>query len=245
MGGHGASRVERSGQLRVGMAGDYPPMNARTRDGHLIGLDADLAANLASILKVELVLVEKPVGELIDAVRSGEVDIAISGLTMTPRRNLNVAFAGPYYIARKAIMGSPEVLAGVENIRQLRGRGLRVTTVGGGTSEALVRRALPDSNHQFVSSNDDAIALVLEGDADVLIADDPVVRFALLRNPTSGLVFVNSSLTAEPIGIAIAPEDHLFVNLIENYLGSLESIGLLDSLRAKWFENDDWVGLLE
>jgi hypothetical protein len=35
------------------------------------------------------------------------------------------------------------------------------------------------------------------------------------------------------------------VNLIENYLGSFEHIGLLDSLREKWFEQDDWIPLLD
>lgn len=241
----GTDRIARTGQLRVGMAGDYPPMNVRAADGRLIGLDADLAAALASILKVELVLVEKPLGELLEAVRSGDVDIAISGLTMTPRRNLDVAFAGPYYLARKALLGKPETLAGIEHITQLRGRGLRVTAVRGGTSEELVKRSLPQSTHLFVVSQDDAVALVVSGEADVLVADDPVVRFALLRNPGAGLTFVESAFSAEPIGIAIAPEDHLFVNLVENYLSSLEHIGLLSALREKWLENDDWLLLLE
>jgi polar amino acid transport system substrate-binding protein len=245
LGGKGTDRITRSGQLRVGMAGDYPPMNARAADGRLIGLDADLAAALASILKVELVLVEKPLGELLDAVRSGDVDVAISGLTMTPRRNLDVAFAGPYYLARKALLGKPEILGGIENITQLRGRGLRVTAVRGGTSEELVKRSLPQSIHLFVASQDDAVALVVSGDADVLVADDPVARFALLRNPGAGLTFVESTFSAEPIGIAIAPEDHLFVNLVENYLSSLEHIGLLSVLRERWLENDDWLVLLE
>ena len=243
--GKGTDRILKTGQLRVGMAGDYPPMNARTRDGRLIGLDADLAAALASILQVELVLVEKPLGELLDAVRDGEVDVAISGLTMTPRRNLDVAFAGPYYLSRKALLGTPETLEGIENITQLRGRGLRVTAVSGGTSEVLVKRSLPRSTHLFVADQGDAVELVLAGEADVLVADDPVVRFALLRNPSAGLVFVESTFSAEPIGIAIAPEDHLFVNLVENYLSSLEHIGLLSVLRDKWLENDDWLPLLE
>jgi len=227
------------------MAGDYPPLNARTTDGRLIGLDADLAAALAAILEVELVLVEMPMGELLDEVRKGKLDVAISGLTMIPRRNLDVAFAGPYYLARKALLGSPATLEGITNIRQLRGRGLRVTAVEGGTSEELVKRSLPGSTHLFVANQDDAVGLVLIGDADVMVADDPVIRFAVLRNPGSGLTFVESTFSAEPIGIAIAPGDPLFVNLVENYLRSLEHIGLMDTLREKWFEHDDWVSQLE
>ncbi len=244
-GDRGVDRIQRTGELRVGMAGGYPPMNARTIDGRFIGLDADLAASLASILKVRLVLVERPQGELLEAVRSGEVDLAISGLTMTPRRNLGVAFAGPYYLARKGLLARPELLEGVENVGDLAGRGLRIAAVAGGTSEELVRRRLPDSTHLFVPDQNDAVALIVSGDADVLVADDPVIRFALLRNPDEGLAWVESTPSAEPIGIAVSPGDPLFLNLVENYLRNLEEIGLLDALRTKWFESDDWIGYLE
>jgi polar amino acid transport system substrate-binding protein len=244
-GGSRTERIKRSGQLRVAMAGDYPPLNVRTMSGELIGLDVDLATGLAGILKVELVLVEKPFGELIEAVRSGDVDVAISGITMTPRRNLEVPFAGPYYLSRKAILGTPEQLEGISAIHQLHGRLLRVAAVSGSTSEATVRRLLPSATHHFVPSQDAAFDLVQQGVADVMIADDPVVRLALLRHPDSGLTFVESDFSAQPIGIAIAPGDPLFVNLIENYLRSLEYIGALDRFEEKWFEQADWLNRLE
>ncbi len=238
-------RVKGSGQLRVGMAGDYPPLNVRTMSGELIGLDVDLATGLAAILKVELVLVEKPFGELIEAVRKGEVDVAISGITMTPERNLEVAFAGPYYLSRKAILGAPEQLEDISAVHQLHGRQLRVTAVSGSTSEALVQRVLPSATHLFVPSQDAAFDLVQRGDADVMVADDPVVRLALLRHPDSALAFVESDFSAQPIGIAIAPGDPLFVNLVENYLRNVAEIGLLDRLRVKWFEQTEWLNRLK
>lgn len=241
----GTERIKRTGRLRVGMAGDYPPMNARTTAGTLIGLDADLASALAAILKAELVLVEKPFGELLEAVHSGEVDIAISGITMSPERNLDVPFAGPYYLSRKAILGTPEQLKDITAVHQLHGRRLRVTAVSGSTSEALIRKSLPSATHVFVPNQNAAVDLVLRREADVMIADDPVIRFALLKHPDAGLTFVESDFSAQPIGIAVTPDDPLLLNLIENYLRSLEHIGLLDELREKWFEDPDWLYRLE
>lgn len=244
-GGSTTDRIKRSGRLRVAMAGDYPPMNAHTLGGKLIGLDVDLASALAANLQVELVLVEKPFGELIEAVRSGEVDIAISGITMTAARNLEVPFAGPYYQSRKAILGTPEQLDGITAVHQLHGRLLEVVAVSGSTSEALVKRSLPSATHLFVADQNEAIGLVLRGDADVMIADDPVIRLALLRHPDAGLTFVESDFSAQPIGIAVTPGDPRFVNLIENYLRHLEQTGLLDRLRKKWFDNSDWLSDLK
>jgi polar amino acid transport system substrate-binding protein len=244
LGQSASGRIVKSGQLRVGMAGDYPPMNVRTRDGRLIGLEADLARALASILEVELVLVEKPFGELLAAVEKGEVDVAISGITMTPRRNLKVAFAGPYYIARKAILGRQKTLDGLREVQDLKGRGLRVAALAGSTSENLVRQMLPDSKYFFESNQNEALQRVLKGQADVLIADDPVVRFAMLRHRYSNLAFVESAFSAEPLGIAIGRGDPVFVNLVENFLENLELIGLMNTLRVNWFENADWIEYL-
>lgn len=238
-------RIAETGTLRVAMAGDYPPFNARTRAGTLVGLDADLAAALAGILAVELELVEVPIGELLEAVKDGSVDLAISGLTMTPKRNLEVAFAGPYYLARKAMLAQPEKLAGADHVSDLRGRGLRIVAVAGGTSEKLVRRVLDGEDTAFLTDFRDAVAQVVDGRADVLVADDPIVRFALLRYPGSGLGMALSRFSAEPIGIAISPEDPLFVNLVENYLATLDELGVLDDLRRKWLEQDDWIQDIE
>lgn len=243
-GGGTIARIQKTGELRVAMAGDYPPMNVRTRDGRLIGLEVDLAAALASILEVELVTVEKPFGELLDAVTEGEADLAISGITMTPRRNMEVAFAGPYYVSRKALLGKAETLVGLADLTDLEGQGLRVAAVSGSTSEMLVKKLLPNTQHLIEPTQQDAVERVLRGQADVMVGDDPVVRFALLRNPYAGLAFVESAFSAEPLGIAISADDPLFVNLVENFLRNLEFMGLMNTLRATWFENGVWLELL-
>ncbi len=43
------------------------------------------------------------------------------------------------------------------------------------------------------------------------------------------------------IGIALAPGDALLVNMVTNYLGTLQGLGLLDTLEAKWFEDGAWL----
>ena len=100
----------------------------------------------------------------------------------------------------------------------MHGRLLRVAAVSGSTSEKLVKRTLPSATHLFVADQNAAIRVVLDGDADVMIADEPVVRFALLRNPDAGLTFVTSDFSGQPIGVAVTPDDPILLNLIENYI---------------------------
>jgi len=73
-------RIVQSGELRVGLSGDQPPYNATDRDGHLIGLEVDLANLLAGALRVEAKFVTRPFPRLLDALEAGEVDIVMSGM---------------------------------------------------------------------------------------------------------------------------------------------------------------------
>jgi ABC-type amino acid transport substrate-binding protein len=87
-----------SGELRVGISADRPPLNAKDRRGEIVGFEADIIRS-ADAMGLELRFVVEPFSELIPSVERAEVDLAISGLTMTHERNARVAFAGPYFIS--------------------------------------------------------------------------------------------------------------------------------------------------
>ena len=82
---------------------------------------------------------------------------------------------------------------------------------------------------------------VIEDRVDALVADFPICVLAVLRNPMAGLTTLTTPFTVEPLGIALPADDPLFVNLVENYLNTLEGTGLLTQLKAKWFSDGSWV----
>src|SRR5262245_59114018 len=92
-------RILQRGELRVGTSGTQPPLNATTKDGAIIGFDADLAAAFAKAMGLRLTMVPIQVSELLPALVRGDVHMRMSRLTMTPQRNLQVAFVGPYLVS--------------------------------------------------------------------------------------------------------------------------------------------------
>ena len=98
------AQIVKSGKIRVGMSGDQAPLNVKSKSGEIIGLEADLANLLASSMQVDLEIVQKPFAQLLPALEKGEVDLVMSGLTITPERNLRVAFVGPYFVSGKSIL---------------------------------------------------------------------------------------------------------------------------------------------
>jgi len=234
-------RIRKSGELRVGTTGDYPPLSIVDRNEQTIGLEPDLANALAVTMGVKLTIVNLPFAELLDAVEAGEIDMAMAGITMTPERNMRVAFAGPYFVSGKAVLTRSETLARANGPSVLDKPSVKLVTLAGTTSEGYVKNAVPTATLLTTATYPEAVTMVAGGEADAMVADYPVCAVAVLRNPGAGLMTVISPFTFEPIGIALPADDVLFVNLVQNYLTSLEGTGLLDKLREKWFSDPSWL----
>jgi polar amino acid transport system substrate-binding protein len=232
-------------ELRVGLTADQPPLNMKTRGGETVGLEVDLARALVESMGVRMQLVERSFPELLPALERGDVDLVISGVTITTERNARVAFAGPYFVTGAAILSRDAALTNAQELTALDDPKHRFVTLAGSTSEQFVRTQLPKAQLATTNDYESAVQAVLAGQADAMIGDYLACAVAVWRHPGAGFVEPNSPLTAEPLGIALPPDDPLFVNLVENYLATLEQTGLLAAIKARWLaEGGTWVGEL-
>jgi polar amino acid transport system substrate-binding protein len=237
-------RVVNNGVLKVGLSGNQAPLNAKTRTGQLIGLEVDLANILASAMEVKVEFVEMPFPQLLPALQKGEVDIVMSGVTITAKRTADFAFVGPYMLSGKSILTKSKTLAKADDAGDVNKSNLTVTALANSTSQDFVEKNLPNVTLATSDDYDDAVKMVLEGRADALVADMPACVLSTMRYPGEDLVTLATPLTIEPIGIVIPAGDAQFLNLVENYYRTLEGMGTMQQLRQKWLEDDSWVAAL-
>jgi polar amino acid transport system substrate-binding protein len=217
-------RIVESGELRVGLSGNQPPLNMKNKRGEIIGLEVDLVEALARSMGLEARFIAMPFAELLSALQQGEVDMVISGMTITPERNARVAFVGPYVISGKSLLTKSKSIANVESSSSLDDPHHTYAALAGSTSEDFVNAMLPRAKLVATRDYDTAVRMVI---------DDEV-----------GLSMLVTPFTVEPLGIALPADDPLFANLVENYLHTLEGTGLLTQLKAKWFSEGSWVSEL-
>jgi polar amino acid transport system substrate-binding protein len=235
------ARIVSSGKLRVGMSGSQPPLNFKSKDGEMIGLEVDMARALAELMSVELQIVQKPFRDLLGALTAGEVDLVMSGMTITPERNLRVAFVGPYFLSGKSILTRSATLAQADETSDLDQSNLRLAALEGSTSERFVTKLMPKAKLVTTEDYDAAVALLLAGEVDALVADREIVTLTAFLHPKENLATLRQPLTIEPIGVAVPPGDALLVNFLENTMGALETSGVMAALRSRWLEHNDWV----
>jgi len=233
-------RIKKKGELVVGIAGTQPPLNATSKDGKILGLEGDLARLMAAGMGVEVKFVKKPFNKLLPALESGMVDIIMSSMTMTPKRNLNVAFVGPYYISGKGILTKYEHIGKLQKQGGLNSPEFKVVTLKDSTSEAFVKGAAPKATLITVGSYKDGVDKLLNDEVEALVADYPFCAVSAFRYQDKGLTAGESRLTFEPIGIAM-PEDTLLINWTTNFLNALQASGTLEGLTKKWFTDGSWL----
>ena len=78
----------------VGTAASMPPLNMTTKTGEIIGFEVDMARAMADAMNVKLRLAPMPFSELLSAL-GGTVDVVMSGMTMTPERNMRWRSSAP------------------------------------------------------------------------------------------------------------------------------------------------------
>ncbi|MBW2271228.1 MAG: transporter substrate-binding domain-containing protein [Deltaproteobacteria bacterium] len=237
----GLSRILQTGEMRIGMSGEQPPLTMTARSGELLGLDVALSRVLAKAMGVEARFVQLPFGQLLDALENGEVEIVMSGLTITPARTQRVTLVGPYFTSGKTVLTRDSELAATQRAEDLDLATLRFAALVGSTSEEFVRSSLPNATLVPTKHLDEAIQRVMDGEVDALIADRETCSFAVLRHPEAGLIASETALTIEPMGIAVHNDDEKLARLIETYLTTIERTGTLEKARRFWFKDPSWV----
>lgn len=93
-------KIKQRGELIVGTSADYPPLEFTTSENgktKYVGVDIELAKQIAKDLHVKLVIKNMSFDSLLVALETGKVDMVISAMTPTPERKQSVAFSEIYY----------------------------------------------------------------------------------------------------------------------------------------------------
>ena len=238
-------RIQSRGELLVGTMGNMPPLNMTSKDGEIFGLEPDLARLLAEAMDVKVKFVTKPFNELLPALQTGQVDMVLSGMTITPERNRKVAFIGPYFISGKAFLTKIKTIALADEAEDANNPKTKIVTLKDSTSQAFAEAFLDKTTLFTTGTYDEAVDMVLQDKVHAMIADYPICIVSVFRYPEADLLSVVTQLTYEPIGIAIPANDPLMMNWTRNTLNNIEGSGILDELKLKWFAEGDWLKKLK
>ncbi|WP_237184959.1 ABC transporter substrate-binding protein [Rothia nasimurium] len=215
------------GKLTVCTNPPYAPFEYE-ENGKIVGLDADIAAAIASDLGVEAEMFTTSFEGIQSgvALSSKQCDIALSGITITDERKTVMNFTDSYVDDNLAIL----VPAGsdIKSDADLSGRNIGVQQATSGEKYAQ------DAGANTVQYEDNGLLLqaVQTGQVDAIVGNITVLSEMLTSD--SSLSVVQEIETGEQIAGAVATENTALLDSANATLKKMEEDGRLADLREKY-----------
>lgn len=91
--------IKARGALMVGVKPDYPPFGFRDRSGQIVGLEVDLARDIADRIGVPLKLMAVSASSRMQFLQQGNIDMIIATMAVTHDRAKEIGLVEPPYYA--------------------------------------------------------------------------------------------------------------------------------------------------
>jgi chorismate mutase-like protein len=225
--------VLKRGEIRIGTTGDYKPFSYRPEGGQFVGLDVDLAADLAETLGVRLGLVQTSWPTLMKDLQADRFDMALSGISVSLERQKQALFSLPYLKDGKTPLTRCENKHKFETLAQIDKPGTRLVVNPGGTNESFVRSHLHLADITVSSDNVTIFDRIVSGEADLMITD--AIEARLQQKLRSALCAIHPE---SPFNYsekaALLPRDLLVKAYVDQWLHQSLASGALDRKLEKW-----------
>ena len=232
------SKLVKSGMLTVGSDASYPPQEYVDASGKPIGMDIDIASEIASRMGLDLNVINFKFDDIIPALNAGQFDIVVSAMTVTDERSKVVDFV-PYFSAGQAVLvqkGNPK---GIKTLDDLSGK---TAVAEQGTIEEQALKDLnakleaagkPKVNVLIYPTDTDAVDQLRVGRADATLHDSPVAAYYAELNPNAFEVAI-PNFDSAPEGIATAKNNTPMHDAIDAAIKAMKADGTLNAIYAKW-----------
>ncbi|EXJ14831.1 transporter substrate-binding domain-containing protein [Imhoffiella purpurea] len=228
------AEIEQRGTLIVGVKADVPSWGLLDKaSGRIIGLEPDLAKDLAERLGVDLELVPVLSADRVSALERRRVDVVIATLNQTPERSKQLALVSPSYYESGASLLTRRK-DGFNDWSELRNR--RICSRRGSFYN---RPIAVEYGADIVAlySAEIALAALRDGRCDGFLGDTAVFGL-MLQDPAMAARYEMTLPALNPTGWAVAlrreERGGRLENLISETIIDWLSSGLIGRLEDKW-----------
>lgn len=229
--------IKNSGVLLVGSDVPYGAMEFFDENNQPVGFDVDIVKEIAARLKVKLEFKDYDWDQLFIKVKSGEINLAVSSITITPERRTEMLFSAPYF------NGGQVIVVNIDNqevvgINSLVGKKIAVQEGTTGydeakkyTSENLISKYLNFSN----SDTGPSIIKDLKNKQFEAIIVDYIQALDIIKN-NQGLKIIGVPFTEENYGIVTKLGNEALIKKINSIFQEMKNDGTFDKIEMKWIK---------
>lgn len=222
-------KIKERGELRVGLSAHYAPMEfEHTVNGktEYAGVDIDLAKKIAKDNNLKLKIVNMSFDSLLGALKTGKIDIIISGMTSTPERKKQVDFSDSYMMTKNIMLVKKDKVNEYKDIKDFNNK--KVGAQKGTEQEKIAQTEIENASITSLSRLPDVILALKSGKVEGAVVEKPVAEAYLKQNPKLGISNVKFNEEEKDTVIAVPKDSPKLLSQINKTIKEVKDKGLID-----------------
>lgn len=222
-------KIKERGELIVGLSADYAPMEfEHTVNGktEYAGVDIDLAKKIAKDNNLKLKIVNMSFDSLLGALKTGKIDIIISGMTSTPERKKQVDFSDSYMMTKNIMLVKKDKVSEYKDIKDFNNK--KVGAQKGTEQEKIAQTEIENASITSLSRLPDVILALKSGKVEGAVVEKPVAEAYLKQNPKLGISNVKFNEEEKDTVIAVPKDSPKLLSQINKTIKEVKDKGLID-----------------
>ncbi|MGD0449456.1 MAG: ABC transporter substrate-binding protein [Candidatus Bathyarchaeia archaeon] len=237
------SNIEKRGYINVGTDPSWPPYEQLDNaTGAIVGFEVDLANVCAQNLSLTIHWHDVSFDDIITEVQNGQLDMGVSGFSITADRLNSVSFTIPHTTtAAQLIMTQSEVSklhitnGTITSLTDIKNLGIKVGTQDGTTEQSELQAAGVDTRSW--GSFADAIQDMSSANPSVqaVYAETPITTAWIAQYATQGVpIDIVFQHPYYPCAFVVSKNAQTFLAKFDGAMSNVISTGQLDQLKVKW-----------
>ena len=220
--------------LRIGISPDAPPLIYK-QDGRITGLEADLARRLGQFTGKKIQFVEIKWENQISALEQNEIDIIMSGISITSGRKYRIAFTIPYLRSGQLILVRLQDKALFSTgIYSLMNSNYLIGTVKNTTGDLFITQAISGAKIKSFTKATDAVRALSNKKIDAFVYDAPMICHYAAINENEKLTPILTLFTEEYLAWGVRKEDSELLTQANLFLQELKGKEQLPRIIRTW-----------
>ena len=240
------NHIQQTKTIRVGTDPTWPPYQERdpNNSSKIIGFEVDLANAAAAKLGLQIQWVDSNFDDIITSVQGGQLDMGVSGFSITTARLQQVSFTIPHSVSQSQIIMLKSAIdkyhitthpATITSLSQLKDLGITVGTQTGEVEQTELQDA-GVATHAWTDSSSAVMDMVSSNPSvQAVYAETPVTNAWIDQYAAKGFdIQVVYSHPYYPVAFVVAKGSHTFLDQMNGALTELIADGTVDQLKATW-----------
>ena len=222
------------GKLHMSTDAAFPPYEMTTDDGGFEGIDVEVAQAIAEKLGLELVVDDMGFDAALTAVQTGQSDIAMAGITVTPEREEVMDFSDSYATGvQVVIVKEDSPIQTVDDLANADMIGCQAATTGYIYCSDTPENGGYGEDHVTAYENGAlAVMALVNGQVDAVVIDNEPAKSFVEQN--EGLKILDTEFAVEDYAIGFAKGNTALRDAVNAALSELIADGTVQSIVDKY-----------